>query len=60
MYISDKFDKLSEKDFKEIDELAKLMTEPDKNFDKLVNIWNTKKKFRILNSPLIGDESHVK
>ena len=59
-YISFKFDKLSEKDFEEIDELAKLMLESDKNFDKLVKIWNTKKKFRILNSPLIGDDDHVK
>ncbi len=59
-YIADKFEKLTEKDFKEIDELAELMIEPDENFDKLVHIWNTKKKFRILNSPLIDDDSHVK
>ncbi len=58
-YIYYKFDKLTEKDFKEIDELAKLMLDPDKNFDELVNIWNTKKKFRILNSPLIGDDDHI-
>ena len=43
-YIYFKFDKLTEKDFEEIDELA--------------NIWNTKKKFRILNGPLIGDSDH--
>jgi len=59
-YVYFKFDKLTEKDFKEIDELAKLMLDPDKNFDELVNIWNTKKKFRILSSPLIGDNDHVK
>lgn len=58
-YISYKFDKLTEKDFKEIDELAELMLEPDKNFDKLIKIWNTNKKFRILNSPLIGDSDHA-
>ncbi|MBN1386473.1 hypothetical protein JW968_05880, partial [Candidatus Woesearchaeota archaeon] len=57
-YIYFKFDKLTEKDFEEIDELAKLMLEPDKNFDELVKIWNTKKKFRILNGPLIGDNDH--
>lgn len=28
---------------------------PDENFDRLVSIWNTKKKFRIMNSPLVGD-----
>lgn len=59
-YISNKFDRLTEKDFKEIDDLAKLMMDPDKNFDELVNIWNTKKKFRILNGPLIGDSDHVR
>ena len=59
-YISNKFDKLTEKDFKEIDELAKLMLYPDKNFDELIKIWNIKKKFRILNGPLVGDSDHVK
>lgn len=58
-YIHSKFDQLTEKDFEEIDELAQLMLDPDKNFDELIQIWNTKKKFRILNSPLIGDNDHV-
>jgi len=47
-------------DFEEIDKLAELMLEPDKNFNKLIKIWDTKKKFRILNSTLVGDDSHVK
>jgi hypothetical protein len=47
-YIWNRFDKLTEKELEEIDELANLMKEPDKNFEKLQNIWNTKKKFRIL------------
>lgn len=59
-YIYYKFDKMTEKDFEEIDELAKLMLEPDNNFDELIHIWNTKKKFRILNGPLVGDSDHVK
>ena len=59
VYISGKFDKLSEDDFSEIDELAKLMISPDDNFEQLLEIWNSKKKFRILNSPLIGDEDHL-
>lgn len=58
-YIYYKFDKLTEKDFKEIDKLAKLMSEPDKNFYELLKIWNTKKKFRILNGPLISDNDHL-
>ena len=58
-YINYKFDKLTEKDFKEIDKLAKLMSETDKNFYELLKIWNTKKKFRILNGPLISDNDHL-
>lgn len=54
-YIANKFDKLTKKDFLEIDELAKLLLDPDKNFEKLLKIWNTKKKFRVLNSPLVND-----
>ena len=54
-YISGKFEKLSEKDLTEIDSLAYLMLDPDKNFDALYEIWNNNKKFRVLNSPLVGD-----
>jgi hypothetical protein len=59
-YVAMKFKRLKNRDFLEIDELARLMLAPDKNFDQLVKIWNTKKKFRILNSPLIGDKDHVR
>jgi len=59
-YVYGKFDVLKEDDFKEIDQIAELMLEPDKNFDELVQIWNTRKKFRILNGPLINDDCHVK
>lgn len=54
-YIDDKFELLTEQDLKELDELAELLTEPDKNYEKLVDIWETKKKYRIMNSPLVGD-----
>jgi hypothetical protein len=54
-YIAEKFKKLSEDDFKEIDSLARLMVNPDSNFDVLYEIWNTNRKYRILNSPLVGD-----
>lgn len=54
-YIDEKFDELKESDFKELDELAQLLLLPDENFDTLISIWETKKKFRILNSPLVGD-----
>ncbi len=55
-----KFKNLKEKDFEEIDGLARLMINPDKNFDELKSIWETKKKFRILSGGLIGDKDHVK
>lgn len=58
-YIDGKFDILKENDFKEIDVLAKLMLDPDENFDKLIYIWNLNRKYRILNSPLVGDWDHI-
>lgn len=54
-YIDGKFDILTENDLIEIDNLAKLMLKPDKNFNKLISIWNSNRKYRILNSPLVGD-----
>ena len=47
------FDKLTEKELKKIDELAMLMQNSDKNFDKLQNIWNTNKEFRLLKGGLL-------
>nr|WP_314464214.1 hypothetical protein [uncultured Clostridium sp.] len=37
---------------------ANLMLDVDGNFKKLYYIWNTKKKFRIINSPLVGDNDN--
>ncbi len=54
-YIDEKFDSLTEEDFKELDELAKLLLAPDENFAALTELWETKRKFRTLNSPLVGD-----
>ncbi len=47
------FEKLSREELKEIDELAFLMQNPEKNFDKLQKIWNTNKKFRLLKGGLL-------
>ncbi len=47
-YIIEKKFKLSEEEYKELDELAKCMLDPDKNFDKLLEIWNEQEKFRIM------------
>jgi hypothetical protein len=57
-YIARKFEKISENDFMEIDTLAKLMVNYDTNFDALCKIWGTTKKYRIMNSPLVGDWDH--
>lgn len=47
-YIKDKNFKLSEEEYVELDELAKLMLDPDKNFDKLLEIWNSQDKLKIM------------
>ncbi len=52
-YAWGRMDKLTEKELKEIDNLAKLMQKPDENFDKLKRIWETNRKFRILKGGLL-------
>jgi hypothetical protein len=47
------FPKLTEDQLKEIDELAKLMQAPDDNFDKLKELWETKREFRLLIGALL-------
>jgi len=48
-----KFDKLSKGKLAEIDSLAKLMQEPDNNFDKLKKIWEEKREYRLLKGGLL-------
>lgn len=52
-YLYFKWDNLTEDDRRELDGLAKIMIDPDKNFDELLYIWNTKKKYRILKGGLL-------
>lgn len=52
-YFYFKWDNLTEDDRKKLDDLAKLLLDPEKNFDDLINIWNTEKKFRILKGGLL-------
>ena len=47
------FKKITEKELKEVDELARLMQKPDEKFDELVHLWNTKKEFRLLKGALL-------
>ena len=54
-YVYHNFNQISETQLHEIDCLAKLMSAPDNNFDKLYEIWNTKNHFRLLTSPFNED-----
>lgn len=47
------FKKLTDKELEKIDNLAKLMQSPDKNFEALKNIWDTDKDFRLLTGSLL-------
>ncbi len=47
------FAKLTESEKEKIDNLARLMQDPDKNFDKLQKIWETEKDFRLLTGGLL-------
>ena len=53
-YIQDKDFELSEEEYIELDKLARLLLEPDKNFDKILDIWNNEPKFRIMSGALNG------
>lgn len=58
-FIDGKLDSLTEDDLRELDELARLMRSPDENHERLTHIWNTVRKYRIVNSPLVGDGSNL-
>lgn len=51
-YIQDKKFELTEEEYKELDDLAELMLDPNKNFDKLQKVWEEKPKFRIMSGAL--------
>ena len=51
-YIQDKNFELSEEEYKELDNLANLMLNPNENFSKLQEIWNNTPKFRIMSGAL--------
>lgn len=53
------FDRLSEKDFEKIDELATLMLDVDKNFDEIKYLFRNDKWLRIINTPLLSDFDHL-
>ncbi len=47
------FPKLTEEQLKEIDSLAELMLDPDVNFDKLKEVYDTKKDWRLFSGALL-------
>lgn len=55
----EKFNYLSEEELKELDELAVLMLNPDKNFKKLKEIFDNNKRYRVINTPLLNDDDHI-
>lgn len=57
-FMEGRLGELSETELQELDYLAELLLEPDKNFDKLCAFWNKERKYRILNSPLVGNYDH--
>ncbi len=57
-YLDGRLASLTECELQELDQLAEWLLEPDKNFDALCKLWQQERKFRILNSPLVGDHAH--
>lgn len=47
-YLKDSNYELTNDEYLELDELARLMLDPDRNFDELKHIWENNEKFRIL------------
>jgi len=48
-----RFADLTEVELEQIDSLARLMLDPDGNYDKLNEIWNTSREFRLLKGGLL-------
>ena len=51
-YIQEKNFELSEEEYIELDKLAELLLDPDKNFNELKYIWKNKLQFRIMSGAL--------
>lgn len=51
-YIQDKNFELSSEEYTELDKLAELLLDPDKNFNELKYIWENNLKFRIMSGAL--------
>lgn len=56
---NEEFFNLSTDELKELDDLATLLLDPDKNFDEIKYLFRNDQKLRILNFPLTGDKDHL-
>lgn len=57
-YLDGRLNELTQQELTELDQLAEYLLEPDRYFDELCELWNRERKFRILNSPLVGAYDH--
>lgn len=57
-YLDGRLACLTEKELQELDQLAQWLLEPDKHFQALRKLWHQERKFRVLNSPLVGAYDH--
>ena len=57
-YLDGRLGELEEEELQELDRLANWLLEPDRYFDELCALWQQEKKFRIMNSPLVGPYDH--
>lgn len=55
---SGKVKDFSDDDLKQLDDLATLLLDPDRNFRELCRLYESEPRFRMLNSPLVGSISH--
>ncbi len=52
-YLTGRLDSLPEGELSELDRLAGLLLDPDRNFEELCIVWEQERKYRILSSPLV-------
>lgn len=57
-FLDGRLDKLTEEELEELDQLARWLLDPDRYFHELCGLWERERKFRVLNSPLVGSEDH--
>lgn len=57
-YLDGRLDRLTEEELRKLDQLARWVAKPDRYFDELKEFWERERKFRVLNSPLVGENAH--